>query len=148
MIIISSVCFPCLWLQNRHCVVSFGRIGSGFAHTLVKFIAKCSQSFFQVVAVVFFAQVVDRIRRIEQYHAVCTNGELHSIAGLICAERAALMQLKFTPDLECITKIIIVTDAANAISRGMLCWELKASHSRIPWEVHIVLGRSVYLDLP
>ena len=58
MIIISSVCFPCLWLQNRHCVVSFGRIGSGFAHTLVKFIAKCSQSFFQVVAVVFFALVI------------------------------------------------------------------------------------------
>eukprot|EP00581_Thalassiosira_minuscula_P009710 CAMPEP_0183709706 /NCGR_PEP_ID=MMETSP0737-20130205/5694_1 /TAXON_ID=385413 /ORGANISM="Thalassiosira miniscula, Strain CCMP1093" /LENGTH=1745 /DNA_ID=CAMNT_0025937873 /DNA_START=28 /DNA_END=5265 /DNA_ORIENTATION=+ len=102
-----------------------------------------SQSFFRVVAVVFFARIVDGVRRSERYHVVGTNDEPHSVGGSICAERAALMQLRFIPDLECITKIVIVTDEADAISPGMLCREFMASHDRIPWSVPIVLGRSI-----
>ena len=115
------------------------------------------QSFFRVVAVVFFSRrSLDGIgtRRDndnnerhhdnnERHHVVGTNDEPHSIAGSICAERAALMQLRFVPDLEQITKIVIVTDAIEAISPGMLCREFMASHDRIPWEMPIVLGRSV-----
>ncbi|KAL7542979.1 hypothetical protein ACHAXR_012437 [Thalassiosira sp. AJA248-18] len=101
------------------------------------------QSFFRVVAIVFFSRVVDGVRRSERFHVVGTNDEPHSIAGSICAERAALMQLRFIPDLESITKVVIVTDDVDAISPGMLCREFMASHDRIPWEVPIVLGRSV-----
>ena len=101
------------------------------------------QSFFRVVAVVFFSRVVDGKRRDERYHVVGTNDEPHSLAGSICAERAALMQLRFIPDLEEITKVVIVTDHVDAISPGMLCREFMASHNKIPWNVPIVLGRSV-----
>jgi len=102
-----------------------------------------NQSFFRVVAVVFFSRVVDGVRRDERYHVVGTNDEPHSIGGSICAERAALMQLRFIPDLEEITKVVIVTDHVDAISPGMLCREFMASHNRIPWDCPIVLGRSV-----
>lgn len=101
-----------------------------------------SQSSFRVVAVVFFS----RIGRNERFHVVGTNDEPHSIAGSICAERAALLQLRFIPDLEEITKIIIVTDEADAISPGMLCREFMASSSKISWDTPIVLGRSVCRD--
>lgn len=102
------------------------------------------QSFFRVVAVVYFSRILDGIRRDnERHHVVGTNDEPHSIAGSICAERAALMQLRFIPDLDEITKIVIVTDSVDAISPGMLCREFMASHDRIPWGVPIVLGRSV-----
>jgi len=98
-----------------------------------------SQSSFRVVAVVFFS----RIGRNERFHVVGTNDEPHSIAGSICAERAALLQLRFIPDLEAITKVIIVTDEADAISPGMLCREFMASSSKISLDTPIVLGRSV-----
>jgi len=101
------------------------------------------QSFFRVVALVFFSRVVDRVVKSERYHVVGTNDEPHSVGGSICAERAALMQLRFIPDLKEITKIVIVTDEVDAISPGMLCREFMASHNCIPWEVPIVLGRSV-----
>eukprot|EP00985_Skeletonema_marinoi_P003229 scaffold1348_cov142-Skeletonema_marinoi.AAC.5 len=101
------------------------------------------QSCFRVVAVVFFSLVVNGVRRTERYHVVGTNDEPHSIAGSICAERAALMQLRFMPNLESITKIVIVTDDADSVSPGMLCREFMASHDRVPWDVPIILGRSV-----
>jgi len=101
------------------------------------------QSCFRVVAVVFFSLVVNGVRRSERYHVVGTNDEPHSIAGSICAERAALMQLRFMPNLESITKIVIVTDDADSVSPGMLCREFMASHDRVPWDVPIILGRSV-----
>ena len=101
------------------------------------------QSCFRVVAVVFFSIVVNGVRRPERYHVVGTNDEPHSIAGSICAERAALMQLRFMPNLESITKIVIVTDDADSVSPGMLCREFMASHDRVPWDVPIILGRSV-----
>lgn len=102
------------------------------------------QSYFRVVAVVFFSRIgMNGVRSNERYHVVGTNDEPHAIGGSICAERAALMQLRFVPDLEAITKVVIVTDDADAISPGMLCREFMASHNRIPWNVPIVLGRSV-----
>jgi hypothetical protein len=101
------------------------------------------QSFFRVVALVFFSRMVDGVVQSERYHVVGTNDEPHSVGGSICAERAALMQLRFIPDLKEITKIVIVTDEVDAISPGMLCREFMASHNCIPWEVPIVLGRSV-----
>ena len=102
------------------------------------------QSFFRVVAVVYFSRILDGTRRDnERHHVVGTNDEPHSIAGSICAERAALMQLRFIPDLDEITKIVIVTDSVDAISPGMLCREFMASHDRISWGAPIVLGRSV-----
>ena len=52
------------------------------------------------------------------------------------------MQLRFIPDLEEITKVIIVTDEVDAISPGVLCRDFMASHDRIPWDVPIVLGLS------
>ncbi|KAL9179665.1 hypothetical protein ACHAXT_008955 [Thalassiosira profunda] len=103
------------------------------------------QSFFRVVALVFFSRIGadDGVRRDERYHVAGTNDEPHSVGGSICAERAALMQLRFVPDLEQITKIVIVTDEVDAISPGMLCREFMASHDRISWDMPIVLGRSV-----
>jgi hypothetical protein len=101
------------------------------------------QSFFRVVALVFFSRVVDGIIQSERYHVVGTNDEPNSIGGSICAERAALMQLRFIPDLKEITKVVIVTDEVDAISPGVLCREFMASHNCIPWDVRIVLGRSV-----
>ncbi|KAL7548105.1 hypothetical protein ACHAWF_011392 [Thalassiosira exigua] len=101
------------------------------------------QSYFRVVAVVFFSRAVDGVLRRERFHVAGTNDEPHSPAGAICAERAALMQLRFVPDLEEVTKVVIVTDDADAISPGMLCREFMASHDRVPWDVPVVLGRSV-----
>ncbi len=80
----------------------------------------------------FFSRAVDGFVQSERYHIVRTNDEPHSVGGLICAERAALMQLRLTPDLREITKIIIVTDEVNAISPGMLCCEFMTRHNCIP----------------
>jgi hypothetical protein len=101
------------------------------------------QSFFRVVALVFFSRAVDGFVQSERYTVVGTNDKPHSVGGLICAEHAALMQLRFIPDLREITKIIIVTDEVDAISPGMLCRKFMASHNCIPLEVQIVLGRLV-----
>ena len=101
------------------------------------------QSYFRVVALVFFSRILDGIIQSERNYVVGTNDEPHSISGSICAERAALMQLRFVPDLHEITKVVIVTDEVETISPGMLCREFMASHNRIPWVVPIILGRSV-----
>lgn len=104
------------------------------------------QSYFRVVAVVFFSLVDNNgivVHRDERHHVVGTNDEPHSIGGSICAERAALLQLRFIPNLDSITKIVIVTDNSDCVSPGMLCREFMASHDRIPWDVPILLGRSV-----
>jgi len=51
------------------------------------------------------------------------------------------MQIRFIPDIETVTKLVIVTDEVDAISPGLLCREFMASHGKIPWDVPIVLGR-------
>ncbi|KAL3816962.1 hypothetical protein ACHAXA_011750 [Cyclostephanos tholiformis] len=101
------------------------------------------QSFFRVVAIVFFSRVADGILLNERYYVVGTNDEPHSIGGAICAERAAFMQLRFIPDISEITKVVIVTDEVDAISPGMLCREFMASQNCISWDAPIILGRSV-----
>lgn len=98
-----------------------------------------NQSFFRVVAVVFFAVS----KKEERFHVVGSNDEPNSVSGSICAERAALVQLRFVPDLEEITKIIIVTDDVDPISPGMLCREFMASFKKMPYSTPILLGRAV-----
>lgn len=102
-----------------------------------------NQSSFRVVAVVFFSRIQGGVHRQERYHVVGSNDEPNSVSGSICAERAALMQLRFVPDLEEITKVIITTDDVDAISPGMLCREFMASNNKMNQTTPIILGRAV-----
>jgi cytidine deaminase len=75
-------------------------------------------------------------------YVVGTNDEPGAfIGGSICAERAALVQLRFLPNVK-VSKIVIVTDHEDPISPGMLCREFMAGHSAVPWDVPIVLAGS------
>eukprot|EP00562_Extubocellulus_spinifer_P023064 CAMPEP_0178628630 /NCGR_PEP_ID=MMETSP0698-20121128/9524_1 /TAXON_ID=265572 /ORGANISM="Extubocellulus spinifer, Strain CCMP396" /LENGTH=187 /DNA_ID=CAMNT_0020267893 /DNA_START=149 /DNA_END=709 /DNA_ORIENTATION=+ len=64
-------------------------------------------------------------------YVVGTNDEPCTISGSICAERAALLQLRFLPNVTQITKVVIVTDSPQPISPGMLCREYMSSHDKI-----------------
>jgi len=68
-----------------------------------------------------------------------TNAEACWIANSICAERSALTQLRWFPAAK-VNKIVIATDAPDAIAPGMLCREFMASCDQIPWDTPIVLG--------
>mmetsp|Transcript_369 Transcript_369/g.864 ORF Transcript_369/g.864 Transcript_369/m.864 type:complete len:440 (-) Transcript_369:1717-3036(-) len=77
-------------------------------------------------------------------YVVGTNDEPCTISGSICAERAALLQLRFLPNVTQITKVVIVTDSPQPISPGMLCREYMSSHDKIDIDtMDIVLGSSV-----
>ena len=65
--------------------------------------------------------------RHQRTYVVGTNDEPGFIGGAICAERAAMVQLRFAPPHK-ITKIVICTDSADPISPGMLCREFIAGH--------------------
>lgn len=112
-----------------------------------------TQSSFRVVAIVFYKDsctattsfsnlprpVSDNQRGSRQY-VIGTNDEPGGfIGGSICAERAALVQLRFLPNAKVI-KIVIVTDNEKPISPGMLCREFMAGHSSISWDAPIVLA--------
>lgn len=111
-----------------------------------------TQSSFRVVAIVFYKEssdatisaelpspVADNRIGVRQY-VVGTNDEPGGfIGGSICAERAALVQLRFLPTAK-VTKIVIVTDHEKPISPGMLCREFMAGHAAVPWDVLIVLA--------
>ncbi len=84
------------------------------------------QSSFRVVAVIFYELLGDENKNKRQY-VVGTNDEPCYINGSICAERAALVQLRFLP-LKRITKVVITTDAAQPVFPGMLCREFMMSH--------------------
>ena len=101
------------------------------------------QSSFRVVAVVFFSRSQGAVRRQERFHVVGSNDEPNTVSGSICAERAALMQLRFVLDLEEVTKVIIVTDDVDPISPGMLCREFMASFNKMSDSTPILLGRAV-----
>lgn len=93
------------------------------------------QSSFRVVAVVFYELLLgskeqDEDKRQQRHHVVGTNDEPCYINGSICAERAALVQLRFLP-IKRITKVVITTDAVHPIFPGMLCREFMASHMYI-----------------
>ena len=76
-------------------------------------------------------------------YVVGTNDEPCHVSGSICAERAALVQLRFVPALQCVSKVVIVTDSADAVTPGMLCREFMASHRHIHPDTPIVLGGAV-----
>jgi cytidine deaminase len=112
-----------------------------------------TQSSFRVVAIVFYRDsceatasssnlacpVADNQSDSRQY-VVGTNDEPGGfIGGSICAERAALVQLRFLPNAK-VTKIVIVTDHEKPISPGMLCREFMAGHSSVPWDVPMLLA--------
>jgi len=124
------------------------------------------QSSFRVVALIFYQRdedlliagtaapghtIVPRIsegrangKSPQRRYVVGTNDEPCSISGSICAERAAMLQLRFVPNLSSITKLVIVTDAEGFISPGLLCREFLFSHLLIdPDSMPVVLGGSV-----
>ncbi|KAL3923756.1 MAG: hypothetical protein SGILL_001468, partial [Bacillariaceae sp.] len=68
---------------------------------------------------------------------VGTNDEPGYIGGAICAERAAMVQLRFVPSFQ-LTKLVIATDATEPISCGMLCREFLAGHPSVPWNLNIL----------
>lgn len=77
-----------------------------------------------------------------QNYVVGTNDEPCHIGGSICAERAALLQLRFRPVAR-ITRITIVSDAPSDITPGLLCREFMSSCPFISRNnVPIVLGGS------
>lgn len=71
-----------------------------------------------------------------------TNAEACWIGNSICAERSALTQLRWYPSAR-VNKIVIATDAPDAITPGMLCREFMASCDQIPWDTPIVLGGTI-----
>jgi len=114
-----------------------------------------TQSSFRVIAIVFYkgsstassispdlpCPVADNNLDTRQY-VVGTNDEPGGfIGGSICAERAALVQLRFLPHAQ-VTKIVIVTDHERPISPGLLCREFMAGHAAVPWDVDLVLAGS------
>jgi hypothetical protein len=107
------------------------------------------QSNFRVVALIFLEKE-SILSNIESPPLVCwlgedrpyllgTNAEACWIGNSVCAERAALTQLGWYPSAV-VNKIVIATDAPDAIAPGMLCREFMASCDQIPWDTQIVLG--------
>lgn len=87
-----------------------------------------------------------------QHLVIGTNGEPGgNIGGSICAERSAILQLRFIPHLHRISKLIISTDARQPIAPGMMCREFLSGTPKVPRDLPIVLVgsycRSCSLDL-
>ena len=112
------------------------------------------QSSFRVVAIMFYelsddnnnndGTDEDKTANQARHFVVGTNDEPCAISGSLCAERAALLQLRFVPNLRQITRVVIVTDSPQPISPGMLCREFMSSHPAIdPATLEIVLGSAV-----
>ena len=72
-----------------------------------------------------------------RHFIVGTNDEAGYMGGAICAERAAMVQLRFVPNLR-ITKVVISTDSINPITPGLLCREFLAGKPQVPWEVPVI----------
>jgi hypothetical protein len=68
---------------------------------------------------------------------VGTNDEPGYIGGAICAERSAMVQLRFLPSFT-ITKLVIATDSIQPIACGMLCREFLAGHCNVPWNLRVI----------
>ena len=76
------------------------------------------QSSFRVIAIIYYTLLNDN----REYKVIGANDEPCYMNGGICAERAALVQLRFLP-VDKITKIVIVTDSKDPIFPGFLCRE-------------------------
>jgi Protein kinase domain len=68
---------------------------------------------------------------------VGTNDEPGYMGGAICAERSAMVQLRFLPNFH-VTKLVIATDSFQPITCGMLCREFLAGHSSVPWDLQVI----------
>ena len=80
-----------------------------------------SQSNFRVYALII-VEINDESGTIQRI-IDGTNSEQGYIGGSICAERSALVKLRFFPSSTVIKKIIITTDSSHPISPGILCRE-------------------------
>jgi len=92
------------------------------------------QSHFRVYAMLF-VETIDRSIQIVQG----SNAEQGYIGGAICAERAALCQLRFIRS-PIVRKVVVVTDSKHPLSPGALCREFLTSH--VDADVCIVMGNS------
>jgi len=79
---------------------------------------------------------------VERLHVVGSNDEPCCISGSICAERAALLQLRFIPHMKRISKVVISTDALHPLYPGMLCREFLSSHPHTHPDLRIVMAGS------
>mmetsp|Transcript_7735 Transcript_7735/g.8851 ORF Transcript_7735/g.8851 Transcript_7735/m.8851 type:complete len:409 (+) Transcript_7735:79-1305(+) len=132
------------------------------AHSYRLSLSKPRQSSFRVVAVIFYelhsastsTSTAEHHQQHERnneqpttrkrLHVVGSNDEPCYIGGSICAERAALVQLRFIPNLKRITKIVISTDATLPLHPGMLCREFLSSHTAIdPQTLQILMVGSI-----
>lgn len=113
-----------------------------------------SQSNFRVLALMFYEETHDKdgltvgtshlppwVKQLvgDRQFIVGTNDEPGYMGGAICAERAAMVQLRFVPAFK-ITKVVIATDCETVpISPGMLCREFLAGHGEsIPWDLKVI----------
>jgi len=120
-----------------------------------------SQSNFRVIALLFYKELIDGgkdsqttshlppwIKQMVGHRTfiVGTNDEPGYMGGSICAERAAMVQLRFVPAFK-LTKVVIATDCETMpISPGMLCREFLAGHGEsVPWDLKVISTGSMCL---
>eukprot|EP00534_Pseudo-nitzschia_fraudulenta_P001139 CAMPEP_0201126652 /NCGR_PEP_ID=MMETSP0850-20130426/26993_1 /ASSEMBLY_ACC=CAM_ASM_000622 /TAXON_ID=183588 /ORGANISM="Pseudo-nitzschia fraudulenta, Strain WWA7" /LENGTH=418 /DNA_ID=CAMNT_0047395171 /DNA_START=99 /DNA_END=1356 /DNA_ORIENTATION=+ len=115
-----------------------------------------SQSNFRVLALLFYEELSDEdgastspgtshlppwIKQVvgDRTFIVGTNDEPGYMGGAICAERSAMVQMRFVPAFR-ITKLVIATDCETVpISPGMLCREFLAGHGNsVPWDLKVI----------
>jgi len=115
-------------------------------------LSKPPQSFFRVVALLFYEEEevkeksklpsglppwVSQRTDDGRSYIVGTNDEPGYMGGSICAERSAIVQLRFLPSAR-VTKLVICTDSTEPIAPGMLCREFMAGHHCFPWDLRII----------
>lgn len=113
-------------------------------------LSKPPQSFFRVVALLFYEEVDEKSKLPSRlppwvsqrtgdgrFYIVGANDEPGYMGGSICAERSAIVQLRFLPSAR-VTKLVICTDSTEPIAPGMLCREFMAGHSCFPWDLRII----------
>jgi hypothetical protein len=104
------------------------------------------QSSFRVVALIYYqllGEEDDSTDTSTINYVVGTNDEPCYMNGSICAERAALVQLRFLP-IQRITKVVITTDSPQPIFPGFLCREFMCSHVNLdPEFVSIITAGSL-----
>jgi len=122
-----------------------------------------SQSNFRVLALLFYEELEEKngcsvasatshlppwIKQAvgDRNFIVGTNDEPGYMGGAICAERSAMVQLRFVPAFR-ITKLVIATDCETVpISPGMLCREFLAGHGEsVPWDLKVISTGSMCL---
>ena len=87
-------------------------------------VTKPTQSDFRVYCLLIAQSSIDSKLSI----ILGTNSEPGNIDGSICAERAAIVQLRHSPHLE-VKKVVITTDSIHTVSPGLLCREFLMSNA-------------------